>query len=179
MPDICFKCEQKKTYLQFLRHLIFQFGIVCLCFLTASHKVSGLILLDDGSSYSFMSIMIFFFLQNLSKCTRQSACSRIGRHISILCSTYNRIVSQPLPCCVRRRGSGCGAVRSVTPLAAVRRRWWRRQRIVAAQSALRISMPRLPSLFFTLNGNTEGKYSNNATIDSRLATRANYYTNVY
>ena len=64
MPDICFKCEQKKTYLQFLRHLIFQFGIVCLCFLTASHKVSGLILLDDGSSYSFMSIMIFFFAKS-------------------------------------------------------------------------------------------------------------------
>ena len=109
MPDICFKCEQKKTHLQFLRHLIFQFGIVCLCFLTASHKVSGLILLDDGSSYSFMSIMIFFFLQNLSKCTRQSACSRIGRHISILRSTYNRIVSQPLPCCVRRRGVLCNS----------------------------------------------------------------------
>ena len=115
MPDICFNCEQKKTYLQFLRHLIFQFGIVCLCFLTASHKVSGLILLDDGSSYSFMSIMIFF-LQNLSKCTRQSACSRIGRHISILRSTYNRIVSQPLPCCVRRRGGGAAC--SATPLAA-------------------------------------------------------------
>ena len=64
MPDICFNCEQKKTYLQFLRHLIFQFGIVCLCFLTASHKVSGLILLDDGSSYSFMSIMIFFFAKS-------------------------------------------------------------------------------------------------------------------
>ena len=108
MPDICFKCEQKKTYLQFLRHLIFQFGIVCLCFLTASHKVSGLILLDDGQSYSFMSIMIFF-LQNLSKCTRQSACSRIGRHISILRSTYNRIVSQLLPCCVRRRGALCNS----------------------------------------------------------------------
>ena len=65
MPDLCqtsvSTVNKKKTYLQFLRHLIFQFGIVCLCFLTASHKVSGLILLDDGSSYSFMSIMIFFF----------------------------------------------------------------------------------------------------------------------
>ena len=173
MPDICFKCEQKKTYLQFLRHLIFQFGIVCLCFLTASHKVSGLILLDDGQSYSFMSIMIFFFCKIFQNALgSRHVVEQVGIYPYYAVHTIELFLS----CCLVVSG---GAVRSATPLATVKRRRWRRQRIVAAQSALRISMPRLPSLFFTLNGNTEGKYSNNATIDSRLATRANYYTNVY
>ena len=173
MPDICFKCEQKKTHLQFLRHLIFQFGIVCLCFLTASHKVSGLILLDDGSSYSFMSIMIFFFCKIFQNALgSRHVVEQVGIYPYYAVHTIELFLSR----CLVVSG---GAARSATPLAAVRRRRWRRQRIVAAQSALRISMPRLPSLFFTLNGNTEGKYSNNATIDSRLATRANYYTNVY
>ena len=174
MPDICFKCEQKKTYLQFLRHLIFQFAIVCLCFLTASHKVSGLILLDDGSSYSFMSIMIFFFCKIFQNALgSRHVVEQVGIYPYYAVHTIELFLSR---CLVVSGGAACSA----TPLVAVKRRRWRRQqRIVAAQSALRISMPRLPSLFFTLNGNTEGKYSNNATIDSRLATRANYYTNVY
>ena len=173
MPDICFNCEQKKTYLQFLRHLIFQFGIVCLCILTASHKVSGLILLDDGSSYSFMSIMIFFFCKIFQNALgSRHVVEQVGIYPYYAVHTIELFLSR---CLVVSGGAACSA----TPLAAQKRRRRRRQRIVAAQSALRISMPRLPSLFFTLNGNTEGKYSNNATIDSRLATRANYYTNVY
>ena len=179
MPDICFKCEQKKTHLQFLRHLIFQFGIVCLCFLAASHKVSGLILLDDGSSYSFMSIMIFFFCKIFQNALgSRHVVEQVGIYPYYAVHTIELFLSR----CLVVSGGAVAARRALQllqPRAVKRRRWRRRRRIVAAQSALRISMPRLPSLFFTLNGNTEGKYSNNATIDSRLATRANYYTNVY
>lgn len=97
MPDLCqtsvSSVNKKKLICNFF--VTWSFNLVLYVYVSSlqATKSQVLILLDDGSSYSFMSIMIFFFLQNLSKCTRQSACSRIGRHISILRSTYNRIVS--------------------------------------------------------------------------------------